>query len=88
MLAAERKYTKKKSLPFATVRAIMKGAGGLKVSEEAVNAMIEACRVYIIETTRSALELTKNSKRTKVSVDDIDLALRSGMKVKPKFAKE
>ncbi|MBD3185869.1 hypothetical protein GF325_03485 [Candidatus Bathyarchaeota archaeon] len=67
---------KKKSLAWSPVRELMKSVGAQIVARDAVDLMIKVLVDEIKDVTTKALRLTRHSKRTKLTKDDIELALK------------
>ncbi|MHA1794243.1 MAG: histone [Promethearchaeota archaeon] len=69
---------KRKALAWSPVRDLMKSVGAQIVARDAVDALIKYLEDRAKDITSSALKLTRHSKRTKVTKDDIELALKMG----------
>ena len=67
---------KKKTLAWSPVRALMKSVGAQIVARDAVDLVVKWASEKIQEITTKAMKLTAHSKRTKISKDDIELALK------------
>jgi histone H3/H4 len=67
---------KRKALAWSPVRALMKSVGAQVVSRDAVDALISFLEDKAKELTTDALKLTRHSKRTKLTKEDIDLVLK------------
>ena len=67
---------KRKALAWSPVRDLMKSVGAQVVAHDAVNMMISFLEDKAKEITANALKLTRHSKRTKLTKNDIDLVLK------------
>jgi histone H3/H4 len=67
---------KSEYLSWQPIRNLMKENGAKVVSLEAVNELISWNEKILVEITKTALEITKNAKRKKISVNDILLAIK------------
>jgi len=68
--------SKKKALAWSPVRNLMKSVGAQIVARDAVDLMISFLEEKAKGITTDALKLTRHSKRTKLTRDDIDLVLK------------
>jgi histone H3/H4 len=68
--------SKKKALAWSPIRNIMKSVGAQIVARDAVDLMISFLEEKAKSITTDALKLTRHSKRTKLTRDDIDLVLK------------
>ncbi|MHA1699966.1 MAG: histone [Promethearchaeota archaeon] len=67
---------KRKALAWSPVRELMKSVGAQIVARDAVDLLIKYLEERAKEITSNALRLTRHSKRTKLTKDDIELALK------------
>jgi histone H3/H4 len=67
---------KKKALAWSPVRDLMKSVGAQIVARDAVDLLISFLEDSAKDVTSSALKLTRHSKRTKLTREDIDLVLK------------
>lgn len=67
---------RKKALAWSPIREIMKKVGANVVERKAVDRLISHLESVASEITASALRITRHGKRTKVSSEDIDLAIK------------
>ncbi len=67
---------KKKALSWSPVRGIMKSVGAQVVARDAVDLLITFLEEEAKGVITAALKLTRHSKRTKISREDIDLVLK------------
>ena len=67
---------KRKALAWSPVRDLMKSVGAQVVAHDAVNMMISFLEDKAKEITANALKLTRHSKRTKLTKNDIDRVLK------------
>ena len=67
---------KRKELPLAPIRSIMKSVGVQMASKAALVMMEDAAVDYIKKIARDALTFARHSKRVKVAREDLALALR------------
>jgi histone H3/H4 len=67
---------KRKALAWSPVRDLMKSVGAQIVARDAVDLLISYLEDKAKEVTSNALKLTRHSKRTKLTKDDIDLVLK------------
>lgn len=67
---------KKSFLAWSPVRDLMKSVGASIVARDAVNLMIKYLEEEATRVTSQAMKLTRHSKRTKVTKEDIELALK------------
>ena len=68
--------SKKKALAWSPVRDLMKSVGAQIVARDAVDLLISFLEEKAKSVTSDALKLTRHSKRTKLTRDDIDLVLK------------
>jgi len=68
--------SKKKALAWSPVRDLMKSVGAQIVARDAVDLLISTLEEKAKAITSDALKLTRHSKRTKLTRDDIDLVLK------------
>lgn len=69
---------KRKALAWSPVRDLMKSVGAQIVARDAVDMLIGFLEEKAKDITTSALKLTRHSKRTKLTKEDIDLVLKMG----------
>ena len=67
---------KKKALAWSPIRALMKSVGAQIVARDAVDLVVKWASEKITAITTKAMRLTTHSKRTTISKDDIELALK------------
>ena len=67
---------KRKTLAWSPVRALMKSVGAQIVARDAVDLVVKWASEQNQDITTKAMKLTAHSKRTKISKDDIELALK------------
>ncbi|MHA1371125.1 MAG: histone [Promethearchaeota archaeon] len=67
---------KRKALAWSPVRDLMKSVGAQIVARDAVDFLIKYLEEAAKDVTAKALRLTRHSKRTKLTKDDIELALK------------
>jgi histone H3/H4 len=67
---------KRKTLAWSPVRNLMKSVGAQIVAHDAVDLLISYLDDKAKEITTNALKLTRHSKRTKLTKEDIDLVLK------------
>jgi histone H3/H4 len=67
---------KKRALAWSPVRDLMKSVGAQIVARDAVDLLISYMEESAKAVTANALKLTRHSKRTKLTRDDIDLVLK------------
>ncbi|MHA1794006.1 MAG: histone [Promethearchaeota archaeon] len=67
---------KRKNLAWSPIRELMKSVGAQIVARDAVDLMIKILEEEIKDITTNALKLTRHSKRTKLTKDDIELILK------------
>ncbi len=67
---------KKKALAWSPVRDLMKSVGAQIVARDAVDLLISFLEDSAKDVTSAALKLTRHSKRTKLTREDIDLVLK------------
>ncbi len=67
---------KKKALAWSPVRDLMKSVGAQIVARDAVDLLISFLEDSAKDVTSQALKLTRHSKRTKLTREDIDLVLK------------
>lgn len=67
---------KKKALAWSPIRTLMKNVGAQIVARDAVDLMINVLEDEIKDITAKALKLTRHSKRTKLTKEDIELAIK------------
>lgn len=72
------KAASKRGIARAPIRELMKSVGAQIVEKSAVTEMKAQLEDAIKACTTNALKLTRHSKHTKVSRDDIDLAMKMG----------
>ena len=63
-------------ISWSPIRRLMKHNGAIIVARDAVNELVEWMGNSAEKITKSALTLTKHSKRKKVTRDDILLAIK------------
>ncbi|MBD3188415.1 histone [Candidatus Bathyarchaeota archaeon] len=69
---------KKRALAWSPVRDLMKSVGAQIVARDAVDLLIKYLEEKAKDITTNALKLTRHSKRTKLTKDDIELVLKMG----------
>ncbi|MFX0098080.1 MAG: histone-like protein [Candidatus Hodarchaeota archaeon] len=69
---------KRKALAWSPVRDLMKSVGAQIVARDAVDLLIKHLVEKAETITAAALKLTRHSKRTKLTKDDIELVLKMG----------
>lgn len=67
---------KRKALAWSPVRDLMKSVGAQIVARDAVDMLIGYLEEKAKDITSAALKLTRHSKRTKLTKEDIDLVLK------------
>jgi len=67
---------KRKNLAWSPVRNLMKSVGAQIVAHDAVDLLVSYLEDRAKEITSNAMKLTRHSKRTKLTKDDIDLVLK------------
>ena len=67
---------KKSFLAWSPIRELMGGVGASVVARDAVDLLRDYLEETATEITRKAMQLTKHSKRTKVTASDIELVLK------------
>jgi len=66
---------KRSTFAWSPLRRLMKNAGAVIVSREAVKALMNALEQHAKALTESALKFAKHSKRKKISQADFQLAI-------------
>lgn len=61
-------------LPKAPVKRILSKSGVVRVSDEAVDALIDILEEYGTEVSKKAIKLAKHADRKTIKADDIELA--------------
>ncbi len=68
-------------LPLAPFGRIIKNAGAKRVSEEATEALAKALEAKADEISAEALKLAKHAGRKTVKASDIELAVKTRVKM-------
>lgn len=63
-------------LPYAPVDRLIRKAGAERVSEDAVEKMVDALEDYTTEVAKKAIAIARHSRRKTVTAEDIKLALQ------------
>jgi len=63
-------------LPFKNVDDVMRRTGAKRISDKAINTMIDILEEYCVQITTEALMLARHGKRRTIKDTDILLALR------------
>jgi histone H3/H4 len=63
-------------ISWSPIRRLMKHNGALIVARDAVNELVDWMSTSAVKITKSALTLTKHSKRKKITRNDILLAIK------------
>ncbi len=63
-------------ISWSPIRRLMKHNGAIIVARDAVNELVDWMGTSATKITKTALSLTKHSKRKKVTRDDILLAIK------------
>ena len=63
-------------ISWSPIRRLMKHNGAVIVARDAVNELVDWMSQSAEKITKSALRLTKHSKRKKITKDDILLAIK------------
>jgi histone H3/H4 len=63
-------------ISWSPIRRLMKHNGAVIVARDAVNELVDWLGTSAEKLTKTALQLTKHSKRKKITRDDILLAIK------------
>jgi len=63
-------------ISWSPIRRLMKHNGALIVARDAVDELVDWMSTSAVKLTKSALTLTKHSKRKKITRNDILLAIK------------
>ena len=66
----------KKVFAWSPVRKLMKDNGAEMVARDAVDALIDYLEKLAKSMTNKALEMTRHAGRKKLTLDDMDLAMK------------
>ncbi|MBD3197000.1 MAG: histone [Candidatus Lokiarchaeota archaeon] len=66
----------KKVFAWSPIRKLMKDNGAEMVARDAVDALIEYLEKLAKDMTRKALEMTRHASRKKLTVEDMELAMK------------
>ena len=66
----------KKIFAWSPVRKLMKDNGAEMVARDAVDALIDYLEKLAKGMTNKALEMTRHAKRKKLTLNDMDLAMK------------
>ncbi|MHA1490500.1 MAG: histone [Promethearchaeota archaeon] len=66
----------KKVFAWSPVRKLMKDNGAEMVARDAVDALIDYLQKLAKTVTNKALEMTRHAGRKKLTLDDMDLAMK------------
>ena len=66
----------KKVFAWSPVRKLMKDNGAEMVARDAVDALIDYLEKLARSVTNKALEMTRHAGRKKLTLDDMDLAMK------------
>ncbi|MHA1684575.1 MAG: histone-like protein [Promethearchaeota archaeon] len=66
---------KKKGLAWSPIRDLMKSVGAQIVARDAVDLLKKTLEERAKDVTTTALKITRHGKRTKISRDDVEMAI-------------
>ncbi len=70
------RYMAKKVFAWSPIRKLMKDNGAEMVARDAVDALISYLEGVAKNVTNKALEMTRHAGRKKLTIEDMDLAMK------------